>query len=114
MTLLQKKKKQLPNPSATCTALDVARLKNSIHPLATPKVIILNKFNQISLKTVVSDCFSDQIKEKNLNSMPSTHGYSPSTKMLVIISSKPFLSLIPILCLTQLQIILASALLLKN
>lgn len=48
------------NPSATCPAWDVAKLKDkqgSTHPLATNKVIILNKFNQISLKTNAYDFF---------------------------------------------------------
>lgn len=45
--------KHLLNPSVICPALDVAKFKDkegSIHHLATNKVIILNKFNQISLK----------------------------------------------------------------
>lgn len=60
--------KHLLNLSVTCPASDVAKLKDkegSIHHLATNKVIILNKFNQISLKTNAYDRFSGQIKEKS-------------------------------------------------
>lgn len=87
---------------------------NSIQPLAGPKAVIHNKFNQISLKTDVCDCFSGHIKENNLNNMPNIHGCSPSTEMLVIIPAKPFPPLSPMLALAQLQIIVASARLFRS